>query len=117
MAAIAVGDLIRDNRGRKGIVLAASKRPARSWLALQTDARVRSARGRWWHAAVLDGGAVLVPEALARRIRRANVDDILELLSAEPAYKGEALLRHLLRTMREQKPKQESKPRRSRAAR
>lgn len=100
MTSLAVGDLIRDNLGREGIVLASARRPSAKWLADQNDVRMRSASGRWWRVVPLDGGGVCVPEDLAVVVRRATVDDILSVMRNDSNDGGEAFLRHLFAGLR-----------------
>jgi hypothetical protein len=100
MAKLKVGDLIVDNHGRKGIVAERATKPPMSWLRAQTDTRMRSARGPWWDVFPLDDGAVLVPDSLARRLRRATVDDVVTLMDSDDTDDGSATLRHLFTNIR-----------------
>jgi hypothetical protein len=100
MAKLNVGDLIVDNHGRKGIVAERATKPPTSWLRAQTDTRMRTARGPWWDVFPLDEGAVLVPDSLARKLRRATVDDVAALLDSEDTDDGSATLRHLFANIR-----------------
>lgn len=95
MRAIAIGDLIRDNLGRKGLVIERARTPGAKWLAAQEDPRMQSAAGSWWHVAPLDGGGVLVPEALAKRLHRATVDDVAKVVESDATENGKAILLHL----------------------
>ena len=99
MAKLKVGDLIVDGYGHKGIVAERETKPPASWLRIQNDTRMRTARGPWWDVFPLDGGAVLVPESLARRLRRATVDDVATLLDSDDDD-GSATLRHLFTNIR-----------------
>ena len=100
MAKLKVGDLIVDNHGQKGIVAERVRKPPRSWLRIQTDTRMRTARGPWWDVFPFDGGAVMVPESLARRLRRATVDDVSTLMDSDDTDGGAATLRHLFTNIR-----------------
>jgi len=100
MRPLSPGDLIRDNLGRKGIVAEKARKPNSSWIRAQNDKRVRTARGPWWNVFPLGGGGVLVPESLARRLRRATVDDIAALLDSDGDDRGAAVLRHLFKHIR-----------------
>lgn len=100
MPKLAVGDLILDNLGREGVVLAPSHSPSPKWLADQDDLRTRSAAGPWWKVAPLDGGGVLVPEDLAVVIRRASVDDVVQLMNSDTSDNGAAILQHLFAELR-----------------
>lgn len=93
-----IGDLIEDNLGRKGIVAECALKPAPSWLKAQDDRRLRAARGPWWNVFPLDGGAVLVPESLARRLGRASVDDVAAMISDDPDG-GVATLRRIFKNL------------------
>ena len=101
MGKLEVGDLIEDNLGRKGIVAERALKPAPGWLKAQDDRRMRTARGPWWNVFPLDGGGVLVPEPLARRLGRASIDDLAALLDADQSDDGTATLRHLFRNIRD----------------
>jgi hypothetical protein len=46
MKTVSPVDVIKDNFGRKGVAVSWRGRPARGWLKIQTDARMRKARGR-----------------------------------------------------------------------
>lgn len=100
MKTIAVGDLIRDNLGRQGIVIEPARKPDRKWLAIQDDQRMRSAGGPWWRVCPLDGGSTLVPEVLAKRIRRAHVDDIAKVMESDSTDNGRKTLLALFDTVR-----------------
>lgn len=99
MRTIGVGDVIRDNYGRLGLVLEKGRKPGVRWLAEQEDQRMRTASGPWWHVAPLNGGGVLVPENLAGRVRRATVDDVLKVMSADENDGGQATLRFLFKSL------------------
>jgi hypothetical protein len=99
MAILAVGDLIVDNLRRRGVVLARTSRPERRWLLDQDDLRMRIARGPWWDVGCLDGGSVVVPESLASRLRRANIDDLAQLVDTEEMDGGASTMRHLFEHM------------------
>ena len=100
MGKLKVGDLIEDNLGIKGVVVERALKPASTWLRAQDDRRVRTARGPWWDVLPLDGGCVLVPESLARRLRRATVDDVAALMDSDQTDDGAATLRYLFKNIR-----------------
>ncbi len=100
MRALAVGDLVRDNLGRKGIVIERARKPDSKWLAAQDDRRMRGAVGPWWHVVPLDGGDALVPEDFAKRIRRATVDDVVKLMESDTTDSGRATLQFLFAGIR-----------------
>jgi len=80
---IAIGDLIIDNYGREGIVLARDKQPGPDWLAIQEDTRMPAlASGTWWLVMPVDsGGGVSVPESLATFVRRATLEDAARVVA------------------------------------
>ena len=84
---ISIGDLIVDNYGREAIVLSSDKHPDKKWLAIQEDPRMQLLRDdRWWLAMPLDsGGAVCVPESLAKVLRKATLEDAAGLVEREPS--------------------------------
>lgn len=67
-------DLIVDNWKREGILVEQVKRPAKGWLARQSDSRMRTMPEDtiWWSVLDVRGGAVIVPEPLARFVRAAT---------------------------------------------
>lgn len=95
MSTLRVGDIIRDNLNREGLVLSPGRRPSSKWLSDQEDSRMRSAVGPWWKVAPFDGGGVLVPEDLALFQRRATVDDVLLVMANDSTDNGFSTLRHL----------------------
>lgn len=99
MKSLATGDIIRDNLGRLGLVLEKARKPGAKWLAEQNDAQMRTASGPWWHVVPLDGGGVLVPEDLARHLRRATVDDVLKVINTDDNDGGQATLYHLFKSL------------------
>jgi hypothetical protein len=76
-------DLIIDNRDREGIVVERTKRPTASWLADQWDSRLRALPPdtTWWTVLPMSGGAVIVPESLARFVREATVEDAMRAVA------------------------------------
>src|SRR5258708_19837820 len=72
-------DLFVVNWNREGIVVERSKQPAAGWLAKQTDARMCEVPEgtAWWLVLDLRGGAVVVPEPLARFVREAPTEDVI----------------------------------------
>src|SRR3954468_15639973 len=72
-------DLIIDNWDREGIVHQQVKRPAKGWLADQSDSRVQAmpADTIWWSVLDIRGGSVIVPEPLATFVREATVEDVM----------------------------------------
>lgn len=76
-------DLVRDNRDRLGIVVARYPgQPGRKWLEEQFDERMRDPDHRvWWNVMPLDGGLVIVPDALLHFVRPATFDDALQAVS------------------------------------
>jgi hypothetical protein len=71
-----IGDLIIDNRDREGIVVSECEPPDAAWLKQQRDRRVL-ALGicKWWKVLPSTGGAVRVPEPLAKYLRPATLED------------------------------------------
>jgi hypothetical protein len=110
---ISIGDLIVDNLGREGLVYAKERRPGAKWLAEQDDVRIRQSAGPWWKVLPLDGGAVIVPSELGTFVRRANVDDLLHLMSSQQTeYAAMGTLVELFKQLRQQqsKPASSSRP-------
>lgn len=68
---------------------------------MQNDPRMRKARGPWWHVVVLGGGGVLAPESLAKRLRRASIDDLVSIYSGYEASGRQAILRHVIEGVRD----------------
>jgi hypothetical protein len=95
MSALRVGDVIRDNLGREGLVLAPGRRPTSKWLQDQEDTRMVAAVGPWWKIAPFDGGGVLVPDDLAVFLRRATVDDVVLVMACDSVDSGNSTLRFL----------------------
>ena len=100
MSGLAVGDVIRDNLGREGIVLERARAPNVGWLAEQDDLRVRSAAGPWWNVVPFDGGGVLVPEDLVLVLRRATVDDVVRVMESDMTDDGRSTLLFLFSVLR-----------------
>jgi len=76
---IRIGDLIQDNHNRLGIVEGTGfmADESQAWILAQEDTRVRDLEGDevTLHVLPLSGGAVVCPESLAKRIRRATRED------------------------------------------
>ncbi len=74
---INIGDVVRDNHGREGIVVKDERTPDAEWLARQSDARVRrqAPEERWLTVLPFDGGSALCPESLATHLRPMTLDD------------------------------------------
>ena len=72
-------DLIIDNWDREGIVVERVEQPKASWLAGQTDSRMRGLPQEtiWWIVLDVRGGAVIVPEPLAQFVREATIEDAM----------------------------------------
>lgn len=72
------GDLILDNHERICLVIQADKTPGKSWLADQSDPRMRAlpAGEQFYEAFPLTGGAVSVPASLCTFLRRATEGDV-----------------------------------------
>ena len=101
MTTLAIGDIIKDNHGREGIVFAIERRPGAKWISEQEDARVPHAAGPWWKVLPLDGGAVIVPDDLGVFVRRATVDDLLQLVELQQTdHGGRVTLLDLLEQLR-----------------
>ncbi len=89
---IRTGDIVQDNHGRIGIVISEAEQPDHSWIALQTDQRVRKVSdSRWWEILILNGGAALIPEELATPIRRGTIKDAHKLVSEAHVYRKKIL--------------------------
>ena len=101
MPNISIGDLITDNFGRECLVFSKERRPGAQWLAEQADSRVQKAVGPWWKAFPLTGGAVIVADELGEVVRRATVDELLELIESQSSEAaGHAMLIDLFQQMR-----------------
>jgi hypothetical protein len=77
---IQAGYLVRDSRGRPGIVCTRKDRPSEDWIDEQLDAediRRLDQDVPWWGVIPLDGGLVLVPEPMLEVIRPAAYEDFL----------------------------------------
>jgi hypothetical protein len=81
-------DLIVDNWNRECIVVEQMKRPAVGWLSDQSDARMREMPDgtRWWLVLDVRGGAVTVPEPLARFLREATIEDAMRAVEYANAH-------------------------------
>lgn len=77
MERIEIGDVIRDNHGRDGIVVALIERPDPQWLAAQLDSRMREVPidERWFRIYPFCGGAVDCSESLMTRLRTMTPED------------------------------------------
>jgi hypothetical protein len=104
MTILNIGDLVVDCYGNEGIVLSTERRPSAAWLGEQSDERMRKAVGPWWNVLPLDGGAVIVPDDLGRFVRRATIDDFLQLIDAQQnEHAGQVTAIELLRNLRRKK--------------
>jgi hypothetical protein len=77
---IRLGLLVRDSRGRQGIVCTRKDRPSEDWIDEQLDAvdiRKLDQDVPWWGVMPLDGGLVLAPEPMLEVIRPAAYEDFL----------------------------------------
>jgi hypothetical protein len=75
-----LGLLVRDDFGRPGIVCARKERPSEAWINEHLHAeeiRKLDASAPWWGVMPLDGGLILVPEAMIEVIRPATYEDFL----------------------------------------
>lgn len=103
---ISIGDLVLDSFGREGIVFAKQRRPSAKWLAEQGDSRVQQSAGPWWTVLPLSGGSVIVPSELGTFVRRATVDDVLQLIEAQQTeHAGTVTLVSLFEPLRLKRPK------------
>jgi hypothetical protein len=70
--------LVRDDFGRLGIVCARKERPGEGWISEHPHAaeiRTVGYDAPWWGVMPLDGGLVIVPEAMLEVIRPASYED------------------------------------------
>lgn len=93
---IKIGDLVVDNYGRKGIVVGQAEYPSQNWLAQQEDMRMRELsknvyKEQWLDILPLDGGGIVAPKSLCKRVRKANKKD-LETTYENANYFGKRLL-------------------------
>jgi len=93
MPHVEIGDVVRDNYGRSGIVVREEPPPDQSWVDAQSDSRVNSVDRacRWLGILPFDGGLLIAPEPLVERVRRADADDI-RTVAAEANSHGIKLL-------------------------
>jgi hypothetical protein len=84
-------DLIIDNWGREAIVVERIPKPTSSWLADQTDSRMREVPfdTTWWKVLGIRGGAGAVAEPLAKFVREATIEDAMRAIE----YANEAAMR------------------------
>jgi hypothetical protein len=77
---VSLGSVVRDSRGRIGIVCSKEPTPSSSWIDEQVDSDWIKRLGsdvRWWGVMPLDGGYLLCPEPDVRWLRSATYDDFL----------------------------------------
>ena len=88
------GDVVRDNYGRLGIVVAYEpSRPEEDWLKIQEDSRVQklSAEERWLYIYPFDGGSAVSPESLTERLRPMDNDDFRKAYRAGNGFAQDKL--------------------------
>jgi|GEM_PF-3555206 len=73
-------DVVRDKYGRECVLGAPSEAPDAAWLASQ--AVPTTAKGKWWTAFPLTGGAVMVKESEVEYLRRATWNEVAEFHGA-----------------------------------
>lgn len=89
---INIGDIVKDNHDRIGIVVEEIDAPSPDWLSIQSDARISEiSNSRWWRVLVFQGGSASVPEDLAVRLRKGTIEDALKLVSDAHVYRKKSL--------------------------